>query len=254
MVIQPCRWQHGKEVVKGKPPDWQRAGTPLGKPAGPQATIFTRGVTTCGGFACTFRGGPLRQFFIFGFWTLVVSAAVGWLSSRTLSAVDLIPSILILIAIIGIGVVFDILGVAATAADEAPFHAMSVDRVPGGLQAAWMARHADRVATFASDFVGDIAGTLSGAVGATIVYQLVSLQPSWSETVGMTLALALVAALTVGGKAAGKAAAVRHAHEILSVAGRMVASLERFTGLTLLRPGNPGKSKRSKRRRMRPRK
>lgn len=205
-------------------------------------------------FLCTFRGGPLRQFLIFGFWTLVVSAAVGWVSNQTLNAVDLIPSILILVAIVGIGILFDVIGVAATAADEAPFHAMSVDRVPGGLQAAWMARHADRVATFSNDFVGDIAGTLSGAIGTTIVFQILRLRPAWPEAVTVTLMLALVAALTVGGKAAGKAVAVRHANEILSVAGRMVASLERLTGLTLLRPGNPGKSKRSKRKKMRPRK
>lgn len=205
-------------------------------------------------FGGTFRGGPLRQFAVFGFWTLIVSAAIGWVSNQTLSVVDLVPSIFILFAIVGIGILFDVIGVAATAADEAPFHAMSVDRVPGGPQAAWMARHADRVATFSNDFVGDIAGTLSGAIGTTIVYQVLRLRPTWPEAVTVTLMLALVAAITVGGKAAGKAFAVRHAYEILSVAGRMVASLERLTGLTLLRPGNPGKSKRSKRKKMRPRK
>ena len=62
--------------------------------------------------------------------------------------------------------IFDIIGVAVTAAREEPFHAMAVDRVSGAQQAIRLVRHADKVATFTNDMIGDVAGTLSGAVAA----------------------------------------------------------------------------------------
>lgn len=196
----------------------------------------------------------MRRFLLVGLSTFVVTAVVAWGSNRALSVVDLIPSILFLIVIILIGVAFDILGTAATAADEAPFHAMSVDRVPGAPQAAWLVRNADRVANFSNDFIGDICGTVSGAVSATIALRILEMRPDVSEAGVITLLLALTAALTVGAKAWGKGIAVRRAHEILATAGRWVSVLESITGVELLRRGNHGRSRRQARRRRRPRK
>lgn len=196
----------------------------------------------------------MRRFLVIGLSTLLATAVVAWASSRALAVVDLIPAIGILLLIILVSILFDILGTAAAASDEAPFHAMTVDRVPGAPQAAWLARNADKVANFSLDLVGDICGTVAGAVSATIALQVIQLRPTLTESLVGTLLLALTAALTVGGKAWAKELAVRRSHEILAVAGRLVAALESLTGVDIIRRGNPGRSRRHSRNKRRPRK
>jgi hypothetical protein len=78
----------------------------------------------------------------------------------------------LLFFIILVGIVFDIVGIAATAAQEAPFHARASRRLLGAKKSIWIVRNADKVASFCNDVVGDICGTVSGAVGASIVFSL----------------------------------------------------------------------------------
>ena len=137
-----------------------------------------------------------------------------------------------LLVVIGLHVLFDIVGIAATAATEAPHHARAANRVFGAQQAVYLVRNADVVANFANDIVGDVTGTLSGAMAATIVMDLFRFYPYlgpyeiWLNT-GM---LALVASVTVTGKAFGKSFAINEADEIISTVGVFVATLERITG------------------------
>ena len=111
---------------------------------------------------------------------------------------------LILVLFIVLGIVFDIIGVAVTAADPKPFHSMAAHREKGGAKEALsLLRNADRVSSVCNDVVGDICGIVSGATGAVIVARLQSglnFQSVWIS-VGVT---ALVSGLTIGGKAIGK--------------------------------------------------
>lgn len=160
-------------------------------------------------------------------------AAVAGLSSELLMRhTSLIAAFILLLAVIGIGVVFDIVGIAATAATEAPHHARAANRVFGARQAVYLVRNADKVANFTNDIVGDIAGTLSGVMVATIMLDIVLYYPSlqaheiWLNT-GM---LALVASLNITGKAMGKTFAINEANHIIGVVGGLLASLEKVTG------------------------
>ena len=56
--------------------------------------------------------------------TVAISAVMSFVSSNLLSMASLGISFLILICIVLIGILFDVIGVAVTAADETPFHAM----------------------------------------------------------------------------------------------------------------------------------
>lgn len=125
------------------------------------------------------------------------------------------------------GIVFDVIGVAAAAGREAPFHAMASNRVRGAREGIWLVRNADKVSVFCNDVVGDIGGTLSGAVGASIVFQLISQGFPMTETILSTLMIALVAALTVGGKAVAKSFAINRSVDILLVAGKLLYVLEK---------------------------
>lgn len=154
-------------------------------------------------------------------------------------------AILVLVLIILTGVVFDAIGIAAAAADEAPFNAMAAANVAGGRQALWIARNAGAVTSFCNDVVGDIAGTLSGALGASIVYRLLVLQPGLDEALLSILVVSLVSAATVGGKAAVKSWALEQSTSIVLTAGRVLRLVER-TGLISLqvrKNNKPGRSR-----------
>ena len=95
--------------------------------------------------------------------TMVISAAMSFISSRLLGNAGMAVSFLILICIVAIGIVFDIIGVAVTACPEAPFHAMASRKVAEAPDALKLLRNANRVSSFCNDVIGDICGVISGS-------------------------------------------------------------------------------------------
>lgn len=149
---------------------------------------------------------------------------------------------ILLIIVITIGVVFDVIGIAVAAADEAPHHARAAKKVFGAKQSIYLIRRADKVANFANDIVGDITGTVSGAMGAAIIILVTtkySYLGSWKVILNV-LMLALIASLTVTGKAWGKTLAINEANNIIDITGRVIATFEKFTGLDLTKTNNRG--------------
>lgn len=152
-----------------------------------------------------------------------------------------------LLLIIIINVIFDIIGTAATAADEAPFHAKAAKKVNGARQSVYLVRNADHVANFCQDVVGDIAGIVAGALGISLMVQVVLLVPADDVFVLNIIITAVIAALTVGGKAYGKGLAVSKANGIIFLVGRILAVIERTTGYSVAGNGKgrrPGKRRR----------
>ena len=62
----------------------------------------------------------LQIFFI----AVALSAALSLASESALTGAGIAAAVLVLAVFIGLGIVFDIIGVAVTAADERPFHSM----------------------------------------------------------------------------------------------------------------------------------
>ena len=168
--------------------------------------------------------------------TFIMAISVSFVSKIFLGRVGLVLGLFILFLIIGIGVVFDVIGTAATAAKERSLNAMASKKVFGAKQALHMARSADRVASFCNDIIGDMTGTVSGAIGAAIALELImSVQGNpVNETIVTTVIIGFIAALTVGGKAWGKNAAISEPERIVLSVGRVLAWLEGSTGLAFL--------------------
>ena len=168
--------------------------------------------------------------------SFVIAAVVG-ISSELLMrrTSSLWVAAIFLLTVIGVHIVFDIIGIAATAATEAPHHAKAANRVKGARQAVYLVRHADLVANMANDVVGDVTGTLSGVMAAAIVIDIVRLHPTFGEKEIWlsTLMLALVASITVTGKAVGKSLAMRDANKIIAWVGGVLATVEQITGWNL---------------------
>jgi CBS domain containing-hemolysin-like protein len=138
-----------------------------------------------------------------------------------LDGAGLAVALLILLLFIGLGIVFDIIGVAVTAADPKPFHSMAAHKEKGAKQALMLLRNADRVSSVCNDVVGDICGIVSGATGAVIVSQLQ--QALNTRTVLISVGVtALVSGLTIGGKALSKTFAMKQSKRVVYLVGRVM--------------------------------
>ncbi|MCA1009633.1 hypothetical protein [Halobacillus halophilus] len=170
--------------------------------------------------------------------TFVLAAIFSVISSSVLSGVMWIIGLVIVFIIVFTGVIFDMLGIAATAAHEKPFHAMASEKVSGAKEAIIIVRNADRFASFCNDVIGDISGIVSGTASAIVVLQVANvLGYSDGSTVQITISVILtsiVAALTVGGKALGKFFAINSSTKIIFFAARVIAWLESTTKIRIL--------------------
>lgn len=142
----------------------------------------------------------------------IISIVFSSLSEIFIKNVNVFLAVLILIVFIFIGILFDMVGVAVTSADEEPFHSMSSRKVKGAKQAVYFKKNADKVSSFCNDVIGDICGIISGSVGVTISISLSNYIPLF---VSSLLVTAIIAALTIGGKAIFKSVAINKSNEIL---------------------------------------
>jgi CBS domain containing-hemolysin-like protein len=150
---------------------------------------------------------------IITFVSFAVSVVLTIVSSNILKASDIYTSFLVILFIILVNITFDIIGIAVTAADETPFHAMASRKILGARQAIRLIRNADKVSNFCNDVVGDICGIISGAAGAYIIFTIIG--RSEEITVAELVITGLITALTVGGKAFSKILAIRNSNFIV---------------------------------------
>lgn len=163
--------------------------------------------------------------------TFVLSLIFSYISDLLLGrATAFILALLLLFVIILIGVLFDMVGFAAAAAEIGHLNARAANKLLGARQAVKLVKNADQVAIFCNDVMGDICSTVGGAIGVTIVFRLATSGSGLDTGLLTTLMTALVAAFTVGGKALGKGIALNEATEIMFRLGQIIAWLERLTG------------------------
>ena len=161
--------------------------------------------------------------------TIFISGTISLLSDVIMSGSTMFVAFLILLAIIFIGIIFDVIGMAVATADEKPFHSMAARKVHGAQEAIALLRNAERVSSICNDVVGDICGVVSGSASATIAAQILSnFEMTWPQIVSLGMS-ALAAGLTVGGKAVGKSFAVNSCTEIVHAVGRLIRTLKSFT-------------------------
>ena len=165
---------------------------------------------------------------IFGV-TVGISATMSFLSNEILSDSSQGFSFVVLLVIILLGIVFDIIGVSVTAADEKPFHSMAAKKVPEAAIALILLRRAERVSSFCNDVVGDICGVVSGSASAVIAANaVVNMTFGWAQIVQLLMS-AFVAALTVGGKAFGKSIAMGNSTQIIHAAAKIIYAFQSVT-------------------------
>lgn len=163
--------------------------------------------------------------------TILVSGIISLGSEELMASSSMGVAFLILLAIVMLGIVFDIIGMAVATADEKPFHSMAARKVPGAQEAIALLRNAERVSSICNDVVGDICGVVSGSASATIAAQVLQhFEFSWPRVVSLVMS-ALVAGLTVGGKAVGKTFAIDSCTAIVHGVGVILYRLRHIPDL-----------------------
>ena len=174
------------------------------------------------------RKKTIRWVVTIFFTTIFVSGIISFASDEIMASSTMAVAFLILLAIVFLGIIFDIIGVAVTSADEKPFHSMAARKVPGAQEAIRLIRNAERVSSICNDVVGDICGVVSGSASATIASQLLhNFEFSLPQLISLLMS-ALVAGLTVGGKAVGKTFAIGSCTKIIHGTGKIIWFLRHF--------------------------
>ena len=157
----------------------------------------------------------LKWVIMVSIWTFILTIIISIVSEIILINSTVIIAFIILIAIMLMGVVSDIIGIAVTVASEKPFHAMAADRVESARYAIKLLKNAGSVSNFCNDVIGDICGIVSGAATISIVLQLNNIFITVNRTALTIIMSGVVASLTVGGKAIGKSIAMKYSHNIV---------------------------------------
>ena len=159
---------------------------------------------------------PLKALVI----TLVLAAAVNAASTLVLEDSHWWLATLLTVIILLVGVLFDMIGTAATACDEGPFLSMASRKVKGAKIAVKFSKKSDVVSSVCCDIVGDICGIVSGVCAATIAAYTLNLNGSFWWTV---LIYAIISTLTITLKAVGKGIAIKQANKIIFAVAKMLS-------------------------------
>ncbi|MDY4444677.1 hypothetical protein [Butyricicoccus sp.] len=152
-----------------------------------------------------------------------LSVIMSYTSNQALEHVGNLIAFVILFAFIALGILFDVIGVAATVSTEKRFHSMAARKVSGAKQAIWITRNAEKVGSFCNDVVGDISGIISGATSAVIITHLTKNGTDLRSIVLSLVITGCVSSLTIGGKAIGKTIGISRSEDIVFMVGRLLA-------------------------------
>lgn len=143
------------------------------------------------------------------------------LAELILPKFNIILGAMIIAFFIILGVVFDMIGIAVTSAEEGPFHSMASKKVKGAKTGVLMLKTAEKVSAFCNDVIGDICNIISGGAGIVIANK-VSFNYQLNIIFITLLITSLIAAFTIGGKAMGKSLAVNKSELIVLRVARVI--------------------------------
>lgn len=167
----------------------------------------------------------LKWFIVVFITTFILSIAFSYISTNAISSLELFPAIVVLIITIFVGIIFDIIGVSVTVAEEEELHAKASKKIEGAKASIKLIRNSSKVSNFCADVIGDICGVISGSIAA-----LISIKITEKFALDFNIQFiisAIVASLTVAGKAIGKEIAKNNSTKIVHAVGIIVGKFTR---------------------------
>ena len=146
--------------------------------------------------------------------TFFISLIFSLISETIIPNANIFISIILVLVFIGLGILFDIIGVSITVADIKTFNSMSAKNIKGAKLAVKLIKNAEKVSSFCNDVIGDICGIISGSTAASIAL-IISSKFKFNLLIVSLIITAVVASLTIGGKAIGKSIAINKSDSII---------------------------------------
>lgn len=98
-------------------------------------------------------------------WILIVTISAFWisfilsfLSELLIPNVGFIFLVLLTLLFIGIGIIFDMIGISVTVAEVKTFNSMAAKKIKGSKLASKFIKNNEKVSSFCNDVIGDICG------------------------------------------------------------------------------------------------
>ena len=85
--------------------------------------------------------------------TFILSLIFAYVSTEGVANLSLVPALLILVLVVLLGIIFDIIGVAVTVANEEEFHAKATKKVEGSKNSLKLIKNAPKVANVCADVI-----------------------------------------------------------------------------------------------------
>ena len=143
-------------------------------------------------------------------------------SDFVIPKINIYFGIAIILVFIAISILFDMIGVAITAAEERPFHSMASKKVKGSTHSVRLLKNSDKLASICNDVIGDVCGVVSGSAGVLVANTLSDMFNK-DATLVVLLTTAIIASLTITGKACGKSIAIKNSEKITFRVGKIVS-------------------------------
>ncbi len=157
--------------------------------------------------------------FLLSFILSVIFSAV---STSMANSFNTIILAFVTLAVIAIGIVFDMIGVAVLTCKESNLHAKASKKLKGAKQAISLIKNSTKVSSVCNDVIGDICGIVSGSLGAALTLDIIGVI-NISSLVMSVIVTATISSLTVGFKALFKDVAEKNSDAIVYTAGKVLS-------------------------------
>lgn len=156
----------------------------------------------------------------------LISLLFSLFSESIIPNANSIIAIIVILLFIGVGIIFDMIGIAITVADIKTFNSMATKQVKGAKVAIKLIKNNEKASSFCNDVIGDICGIISGSAGVALS-NIIANSFNISLLIVNLLITAIIAALTIGGKAMGKATAINKSTFILFYFSKFISKFYR---------------------------
>lgn len=135
--------------------------------------------------------------------TFIFSIIFNGISNSIIYNANIYIILITLIFIIGISILFDMIGTSVLTSNKQALHSMSSKKIKGAKEALIIKKYEVEISNLCLDVLGDICGVLSGSLGALLAVNLIN-KFNLPSTLTIVLVGAFISSVIVGGKAAFK--------------------------------------------------
>ncbi len=165
------------------------------------------------------KGWTVKVFFL-----TFILAILFSLIANLLGDFNNLVLIICIIAIIFIGIIFDIIGTSVLSASTKVLHSKATQKMKGAKSAINLVKNSSTVSSICNDVVGDICGIISGSLVTVLIINLFKTN---NVSLFNVLITSLLSSLTVGGKAIGKVIAIKKSNDIVFTVGKIIAFIKK---------------------------